>query len=350
MENKTSLAVKPPLGGLTAKLNKKIIFSGVTPSGNVHIGNWFGAIKQWVDIQDDKNTNIFCVMDQHAITTPQDPEKLRKKILEVATLYLALGIDPEKSIIFIQSQRAEHLELGWILSTITPLGELERMTQFKDKAKKQKSVLAGLLNYPVLMAADILLYKTNLVPVGEDQLQHIELTRTIARKFNNIYGETFTIPEPKVNKESKKIMALDNPENKMSKSAGSPYNFISLLDSPETIREKIRVAVTDSGSEIKYDEQNKPAISNLLAVCSLFSGKKIGELEKEYAGKNYSVFKKDLAEAIVAGLSPFQQKYKELEADPERVKNILREGAERARLIASQTMREVRQKIGFLEM
>ena len=337
---------------------KKIIFSGTAPSGNIHIGNYLGAIKQWVEMQNTgEYQNIFCVVDEHAITTPQYPAKLRSKILEVFTLYLALGIDPEKSIIFVQSNVPEHTELGWILNTITPIGELERMTQFKDKSQKQKSVLAGLLNYPTLMAADILLYHTNIVPVGEDQLQHIELTRTIARKFNSTFGETFAIPEPFLNKEGKRIMGLDDPSKKMSKSAENPKNYIALLDSLETIREKIKAAVTDSDSEIKYDEQNKPAVSNLLTVYSLFSGlpadrqgKKISELEKEYESKNYSVFKNDLAEIIIEGLSPIQKKYKELSANPDYIKKVLRDGAEKAKAIASQTMAEVRSKIGFLEI
>jgi len=329
---------------------KKIIFSGIQSSGNLHIGNYLGAIKQWTELQNTgEYQNIFCVVDEHAITTPQYPAKLRSKILEVFTLYLALGIDPEKSIIFVQSNVPEHTELGWILNTITPIGELERMTQFKDKSKKQKSVLAGLLNYPTLMAADILLYHTNIVPVGEDQLQHIELTRTIARKFNSTFGETFAIPEPFINKEGKRIMGLDDPLKKMSKSAENPKNYIALLDSPETIREKIKAAVTDSASEVKYDMENKPAVSNLLTIYSLFSGKAIAELEKEYEGKNYSVFKNDLAEIIIEGLSPIQKKYKELSANPDYLKKVLRDGAEKAKAIASQTMAEVRSKIGFLE-
>jgi len=330
---------------------KKTIFSGVVPSGNLHIGNYFGAIRQWVELQNTgEYRNIFCVVDEHALTTPQEPAKLRSKILEVFTLYLALGIDPEKSIIFVQSSVSEHSELGWILNTITPVGELERMTQFKDKSQKQKSVLAGLLNYPVLMAADILLYKTNLVPVGEDQLQHIELTRAITKKFNSAFGETFSAPEPFIIKEGKRIMGLDDPAKKMSKSADSVNNYIALLDTPEIIRNKIKVAVTDSGSEIKYDTENKPAVSNLLIIYSLFSKKPISEIEKNYAGKNYSVFKKDLAEVIIEGLSPFQKKYKELEANPDYIKKVLHEGADKAKKIAVQTMSEVRSKIGFLEL
>lgn len=332
------------------KNSKKTIFSGVAPSGNIHIGNYLGAIKQWVEMQDTGEfQNIFCVVDEHAITTPQDPEKLRAKILEVFTLYLACGIDPEKSIIFIQSGVSEHAELGWILNTITPVGELERMTQFKDKSQKQKSVLAGLLNYPVLMAADILLYQTNIVPVGEDQIQHIELTRTVAKKFNNSYGPTFTIPEAMISKEGKRIMGLDNPAKKMSKSSENPHNYIALLDSPEIIMKKIMSAVTDSGNEIKYYEKDKPAISNLLTIYSLFSGKKIGEIEQEYSGKNYSILKKGLAEVIIEKLSPIQKKYNDLSADPEHIKNILRNGADKAKKIASKTMSDVRSKIGFLE-
>lgn len=333
------------------KNGKKTIFSGLAPSGNIHIGNYLGAIKQWVEMQDSEEfQNIFCVVDEHAITTTQDPEKLRAKILEVFILYLACGIDPEKSIIFVQSGVSEHAELGWILNTMTPIGELERMTQFKDKSQKQKSVLAGLLNYPVLMAADILLYQTDLVPVGEDQIQHIELTRTIARKFNNSYGKTFIIPEAIVSKEGKRIMGLDNPAKKMSKSAENPHNYIALLDSPEIIMKKIMSAVTDSGNEIKYDEKEKPAISNLLTIYSLFSGKKIEEIEQEYSGENYSVFKKSLAETVIEKLSPIQAKYQELSANPEYIKNILRNGAEKAKKIASQTMTDVRTKIGFLEL
>src|SRR3989344_2490680 len=330
---------------------KKTIFSGTAPSGNIHIGNYLGAIKQWTELQNTgEYQNIFCVVDEHALTTPQDPTKLRSKILEVFTLYLALGIDPEKSIIFVQSSVSEHTELAWILNTITPIGELERMTQFKDKSQKQKSVLAVLLNYPTLMAADILLYKTNLVPIGEDQLQHIELTRMIARKFNSTFGETFAIPEPFINKEGKRIMGLDDPLKKMSKSAENPKNYAVLMAPQKKKRKKKKAAVTDSASEIKYDMENKPAISNLLTIYSLFSRKTIAELEKEYDGKNYSVFKNDLAEIIIEGLSPIQKKYKELSANPDYIKKVLRNGAEKAKTIASQTMSEVRSKIGFLEI
>ncbi len=327
----------------------KTIFSGIQPSGVIHIGNYFGAISQWVDLQNSGDyKTIFCVVDEHAITIPQRPKELREKIMEVAKIYLAAGIDPEKSIIFIQSHVPEHTELSWILNTITPIGELQRMTQFKDKTQKEKSILAGLLNYPVLMAADILLYDTNLVPVGEDQEQHVELTREIARKFNVQFGETFVIPEVMLNKSGKRIMGLDDASKKMSKSAENPNNYIALLDAPETIREKIKVAVTDSGKEIKFDENNKPAISNLLTIYSLFAKKEIKEIEKEYKDKGYAEFKKDLGEVIVGGLSDFQKKYKELEKNPEQVTEILKNGAKKAKAIASQKLKEVRQKIGFL--
>ncbi len=321
----------------------------MAPSGIIHIGNYFGAIKQWVSLQNSGDyETIFCIVDEHAITVPQDPEKLRAKILEVAKLYLAVGISPEKSTVFIQSHISEHAELGWILNTITPLGELQRMTQFKDKSQKQKSILAGLLNYPTLMAADILLYQTNLVPVGEDQLQHIELTRTLAKKFNGQFGETFTVPEPTISKTGARIMGLDNPENKMSKSAENPNNYIALLDSPEIIRKKIKVAVTDSGAEIRYDRKKKLAVSNLLAIYSLFAEKSVEEIEKEYQGKGYGEFKKDLAEVIIEGLAPLQAKYKELEKNPDAVTEILKKGAEKAKESASRTMSDVRQKIGFV--
>lgn len=330
-------------------LNKETIFSAVAPSGEIHIGNYFGAIKQWVDLQNaGGNKTIFCVVDEHAITTPQDPKKLREKIMEIAMLYIAAGIDPEKSIVFIQSHIPEHAELAWILNTITPVGELQRMTQFKDKSQKQKSVLAGLLNYPILMAADILLYKTNTVPVGEDQLQHIELTRNIAQKFNTRFGETFIVPEPMLMKEAARIMGLDNPSKKMSKSAESPDNYIALLDSTEEIKRKIKTAVTDSGSEIKYEPKNKPAISNLLTIYSLFTGETASEIEKKYIGKGYAEFKEDLAEIIVERLKPIQKNYIELKKNPEKVKEILKEGAQRAKKIASGTMADVRAKIGFL--
>ena len=330
-------------------MSKRIAFSAVAPSGNIHIGNYFGAIRQWVKLQNSEEyKTIFCIVDEHAITVPQDPKILRSKIIEVATLYLAAGIDPKKSIVFIQSHVLEHTELSWILNTITPVGELQRMTQFKDKSKKQRSVLSGLLNYPVLMAADILLYKTDVVPIGEDQLQHIELTRTIAKKFNTRYNSIFKIPEPMINKDSKRIMSLDDPSKKMSKSADNPANYIALLDSPEEIAKKIKTAVTDSGSEIKFDPKEKPAISNLMTIFSLFSEKPMDQIEKEYRNKKYSEFKEDLTNIIIEGLEPIRKKYDEIKNNPDLLDSVLRNGAKDAKRIAMETMDDVHREIGFI--
>lgn len=326
------------------------IFSGIQPSGNLHIGNYLGAIKQFVELQKN-NEAIFCVVDEHAITVPQDPEKLREKTLEVAMIYLAAGIDPKKSIVFVQSHVPAHTELGWILNTLTPLGELERMTQFKQKTENKKlktGVLAGLLNYPTLMAADILLYQTEAVPVGEDQIQHIEFTRMIAEKFNNRFGETFTLPKPLVDKNTKRIMALDDPSQKMSKSAISEHSYISLLDNPETIKHKIKIAVTDSQTEIGFDPAGRPAISNLLNIYSAFSNEPTDKITKKYSGKGYAEFKKDLAEVIIEGLSHLQHKFNELSKDKDGVLDILHQGSKKAEKIASKTLSEVKEKMGFL--
>ncbi len=326
----------------------KTIFSGVAPSGVLHIGNYLGAIKQWLELQKE-NRCIFCVVDYHAMTIFQSPEKLREKILEIATIYLAAGIDPGKSIIFIQSHVPEHTELAWILNTITKIPELELMTQFKDKAQGFRAKInVGLFNYPVLMASDILLYKTDIVPVGEDQRQHVEITRTLARRFNNLYGETFIIPEVQIRKESAKIMGLDDTDKKMSKSAENPYNYLALTDEPSLIKEKIKRAVTDSGKEIIYDSKDKKGIANLLTIYSLLSEKPIKQLEKEYFCKSYVEFKNDLAEVAIDFLSPFQKKFKELKKDQNYVKKVLKEGAEKAGNIARLTMGEVKRKIGLI--
>lgn len=324
---------------------KQRIFSGIQPSGNLHLGNYLGAIKNWVKLQDDYDS-IFCVVDMHAITVPQNPEELKKKTIEVAKIYLASGIDPEKCSLFIQSHISEHAELCWILNTIIKIPELERMTQFKDKSGKldKSGIDAGLMNYPVLMAADILLYNTNLVPVGKDQLQHIEITRTLANRFNKRFGDTFVIPEPYTTKESANIMGLDDPSKKMSKSAKSDYNYIALNDSEEDIRRKIKKAVTDSGSEIVYSE-DKPALINLINIYSLLSYKSAKDIEKQYKGKGYAEFKADLAEVVIKFLKPFQKKMKEY--DDEKVLEILREGAKKVRPIAKRKLDEIKDKIGF---
>ncbi len=323
----------------------KRVFSGIQPSGTLHLGNYLGAIKNWVSLQ-DKYESIFCVVDLHAITVPQKPEELRKNTLDVAKVYLAAGVDPKKSAIFVQSHVHEHTELAWILNTIAKISELERMTQFKDKTSREDvSILAGLFNYPVLMAADILLYDTNLVPVGKDQKQHVELTKELARRFNKRFGKTFVVPEAHTTEESQNIMGLDDPTKKMSKSATSEYNYISLTDKPGTIREKIKRAVTDSGKEIAYSDE-KPAIKNLINIYSLLDNVKPAEVEEIYRGKGYAEFKRDLAEVIVNALTPFQEKYNEL--DDKEVLRILAEGGERVKSLARKKMEEVREKIGLI--
>ncbi len=320
------------------------IFSGVQPSGNLHIGNYLGAIKNWVKLQDEFES-IFCVVDMHAITVPQDAKELQRKTLEIAKIYLACGINPEKSTIFVQSQVPQHSELCWILNTLTKVSELERMTQFKDKAENKEGVSMGLFDYPVLMAADILLYDTNVVPVGEDQVQHVELTRTLARRFNQKFGETFVVPEPKLVKEGARIMGLDDPSKKMSKSAESEYNYISLTDDADTIRKKIKKAVTDSGSEIVYS-QDKPALYNLINIYALFSEKKPEEIVRMFAGKGYADFKNDLAEVIISGLETIQEKISSL--TDEEVLAILKNGSKTARSLAIKKMAQIKEKLGFI--
>jgi len=322
------------------------VFSGIQPTGTIHIGNYLGAIKQWLELQEEEEC-IFCIVDLHALTAPFDPKTLKDLILEKAIVYLAAGIDPEKSIIFIQSQVKEHSELTWLLNTVTPVGDLSRMTQYKEKAKKfKKNLNAGLLNYPILMAADILLYQTDLVPVGKDQQQHVELARTIARKFNQRFGQTFKEPKALLPKRGAKIMSLQNPKKKMSKT-DKPESYIGLFDEAEVIKEKIMKAVTDTGKIIKYDRKKKAGLSNLLTIYSLFSGKSIEGLEKKFKGKGYAEFKKQLAELLILKLEPFRRKRKELLNREVYVREILNKGEKRAKIIAQSTMKEVRQKMGL---
>ena len=333
---------------------KKIIFSGIQPSGALHLGNYLGAIKQWVELQDkvdpshlnraEASEAIYCIVDLHAITVPQNPEELKENILSIAAWYIAFGIDPKKSKIFVQSSRPEHTELAWILSCYTKMGELSRMTQYKEKSSKNpEGVSAGLFNYPVLMAADILLYNATAVPVGEDQKQHVELARNIAERFNFKYGPTFVIPEPIIQKETRRIMSLDNPLKKMSKSDKSG---IGLLDSAEEIRDKIKKAVTDSGSEIKSGP-GKPALTNLISIFSAVSGKSIKNIEDIYQGKGYGQFKSDLAEEIITFFKPIQEKHKKLMSDKKKLTSILKKGAQDLEKPAQEMMREVKEKIGL---
>ena len=323
------------------------VFSGVRPTGELHIGNYLGAVKQWVELQ-EKAECIFCIVDLHAITTPYKPEELEKNIMELAVAYLAAGLNPEKCVFFVQSQVREHSELAWLLATITPLGELQRMTQFKEKAKKHPEyVNAGLLNYPLLMAADILLYQTDIVPVGKDQKQHVELTREIARRFDKRFGKVFKEPKVLLPKTGEKIMSLQNPKKKMSKT-DDPRGCIELFDEPEVIRKKIMVAVTDPGKVIKYDLQKKPGISNLLTIFSLFSGKSIKEIEKKFKNSGYEKFKKSLAELLINSLEPFRRKRKELLQREVYVREILEQGRKRAQIIAQSTLQEVKKKMGLI--
>lgn len=325
---------------------EQTLLSGIQPSGNLHIGNYLGAIKQWVALQKEYETYIL-VVDLHAITVPQKPEKLRGDTLAIAKFLIACGIDPQKTTLFVQSHVRAHSELGWILTTLTPLGELEKMTQFKEKGERI-GVLAGLLNYPILQSADILLYHPDIVPVGEDQLQHLELTRTLARRFNNRFGKTFKEPKALVRKETGRIMALDDPHKKMSKSASSPNNYIAILDSPSEIQKKIKIAVTDSGKEVILDEKKKPAISNLMGIYSAFSGTPVEKIEQQYTGKNYAKFKQHLADIVIEALKPIQEKYRKLSKDENAVLAALQEGAKKATIVAEKTLRDVKEKMGFM--
>ena len=322
------------------------ILSGIQPTGSIHIGAYLGAIKQWKELQ-SANECIFFVADLHALTMPQDPKTFSQKTLETAVELLSAGLDPEKCVIFAQSQVKEHSELAWFLNTIASIGELERMIQYKEKSKSFKeSPNVGLLDYPVLQAADILLYQTDAVPVGKDQLQHLELTKTIAKKFNQKYGQTFKVPEALTMDMEAKIMALNDPKKKMSKS--QPETCLFLFDEPGVIKKKIMTAVTDTGKTIKYDTAKKPGISNLMVIYSSFSGLPIKELEKKFKGKGYADFKKHLSELLAEKLEPFSRKKRELIQREVYVKEILEQGRKRAQIIAQSTMQSVRQKIGLL--
>src|SRR3989338_5412881 len=322
------------------------ILSGIAPSGSIHIGNYLGAISQWKELQEIGEC-IFFIADLHALTTPRNPKTFSQEMLNTAIELLAAGLSPEKCIIFIQSQVKEHTELCWLLNTITPVGELERMTQYKEKSRRFKAnINAGLLDYPVLQASDILLYQTDSVPVGQDQKQHLELTKTIARKFNQKYGPTFKIPEVLLLETGAKIMSLNDPEKKMSKSA--PETCLFLFDEPEVIRKKIMSAVTDAGKTIKYDPVKKPGIANLLIIYSLFSDKPVSQIEKKFGKKGYAELKKSLAELLILKLEPFRRKKKELMAREVYVKEILEQGRKRAEVIAQSTMANVRKKMGLV--
>ena len=324
---------------------KKRIFSGIQPTGAIHIGNYLGAITNWVSLQSEYDC-IFCVVDLHAITVPQDPLTLKTKTREVAGLLIAAGIDPKVSTLFVQSRVCAHSELTWILNCFIPMGWMQRMTQFKEKAAKQELVNIGLFDYPALMAADILLYQTDCVPVGEDQQQHLELTCDVAERFNSTYGETFKVPEAIIPKVGARIMGLDDPTKKMSKSEEQPGHAICLLDSPEEIRAKIMRATTDSLRETRFDE-NRPGIYNLLVMYELFTSMSRTNIEARFEGKGYAQLKKELAEVVIEGLRPLQTRYKELTASPAYIDSLLEEGAGRVSPIAEKTLAVVKQKVGL---
>ena len=327
-------------------MTKKRSFSGIQPTGDIHIGNYLAAIKHWVESQAEFES-IFCIVDLHAITVPQDASILKTKIRELAGILFAAGIDPKISALFVQSDITAHAELTWILNCFTPMGWMQRMTQFKEKSENLKEqVSVGLFDYPVLMASDILLYQTDVVPVGEDQKQHVELTRDIAQRFNSIYGKTFRLPRPSIPETGARIMGLDDPTSKMSKSEAGSGHAINLLDSPDTIRGKIMRATTDSLREIRFDE-DRPGIHNLLTIYELCSGLSRIEIEARYEGRGYADLKRDLGEVVVAALRPLQSRFEELTADPTCIDSLLTEGADKVRPLAEKTLAAVKDKVGL---
>jgi tryptophanyl-tRNA synthetase len=321
------------------------VFSGMQPTNTPHLGNYLGAMKQFLPLQ-EQGECFYCVVDLHALTVPRDPEELRRRTRELAGLYVAAGLNPDKATIFIQSHNPDHAEGAWLLQCVARMGELSRMTQFKDKGQGSESATAGLFTYPVLQAADILLYQTDVVPVGEDQKQHLELTRDLAERFNRQYEAVLTVPDVQIQAATARIMGLDNPEKKMSKSAASEANYISLLEEPKSILKKFKRAVTDSENEIRYDPETKPGVSNLLSIFRAITGRSIDSIVEEYAGKGYGHLKVDTAEAVIAELEPLQARYHRL-MDSGEIDDILRVGAERARAATGKTLRAMKQAMGL---
>lgn len=327
---------------------KKVIFSGIQPSGELHLGNYMGAVRNWVAMQEDYDC-VYCVVDEHAITVRQDPAELRKKSLQLYAQLIACGLDPEKSIIFIQSQVPAHAELAWVLNCYTMFGELSRMTQFKEKsARHSENVNAGLFTYPSLMAADILLYQADLVPVGEDQKQHVELTRNIAQRFNGVYGDVFTMPEPYIPPVGARVMSLNAPDKKMSKSI--PEGCVYIMDSPDEIMRKFKRAITDSDTErcVRFDREAKPGVSTLMDIYAAATGKTYAEIELEFEGKGYGAFKPAVGEAVVELMRPIREETERLLADKAALEALYRDGAEKAAKVAERTLRKVHKKVGFV--
>ncbi len=329
-------------------MNKKTILSGIQATGNLTLGNYLGALNNWVEMQEEYDC-YYMIADLHTLTIRNDPETLRKNTLELIALYVAAGLDPEKNTIFVQSHIPAHTQLSWVLNCYTYMGELNRMTQFKDKAAKHAdNINSGLFTYPVLMAADILLYNADLVPVGEDQRQHLEITRDIAERFNSIYGETFKIPDAYIAKIGAKIMGLQNPTSKMSKSAPDPMDKILLTDTPDDIRKKFKKAVTDSENCVRYDREAKPGVSNLMGIYGIIKNKTMEEIEKEFEGQGYGTFKSAVAEAVVERLEPIQNKHNELLENPEKIKEIYEMGDQKAAEKANKLIKEVYKKVGLV--
>ena len=328
---------------------KKRVFSGIQPTGAFTLGNYIGAVRNWPLLQDEYDC-IYCVVDQHALTIKQVPAELRKRSYEAAAMLLASGITPEKSLVFIQSHVPQHSQLSWILSCSTQFGELGRMTQFKDKsAKHADNINTGLFTYPVLMAADIMLYGTHYVPVGGDQKQHVELARDIAQRFNNSYSETFVLPEPMIPKVGARVMSLQDPTKKMSKSDANEKSYVLMTDSADVIMKKFKSAVTDSDGVVSYDVENKPGISNLMGIYSVMTGKGYAEIEKEFDGQGYGTFKTAVAQSVIDNLAPVQQEYNRILADKEYLESVLRDGAEKARYQANKMLNKVYRKVGFAQ-
>ncbi len=325
---------------------KKRIFSGIQPSGELTLGSYMGAIKNWVALQDEYDC-LYCIVDMHAITVRQDPADLRRRALAQLAQYLACGLDPQKSILFVQSHVPQHAELSWILGCYTQFGELSRMTQFKQKAQQHAdNITAGLFTYPVLMAADILLYQADLVPVGEDQRQHVELCRDIGQRFNGVYGDTFVLPEAFIPKMGARIMSLGNPTSKMSKS--DPEGCVYMMDKPEVIQRKFKRAVTDSETAVRFDKENKPGVSNLLTIYCAATGKTLAEAEAEFAGQGYGVFKPAVGDAVIELMRPIREEAERLMGDKTYLEGIYREGAQRAQYLARKTLSKVQRKVGFI--